>query len=289
MRVNSASTRRFTGAWPLMLQGSTPPHIAAHHSVPRPRHANTDSLDSYSGGAAPHAALSLSRVSMESNRANAVRERPVRVWDFPTRLFHWLTVALVAGAWITERFNWINLHVRFGETLLALVLFRLMWGCVGSETSRFGSFISTPAAAFRHLRHLFRREPDIQVGHNPAGAWMVLLLLALLLIETLSGIYVYNDIADEGPLSEIVPARIANAISALHAYGWYVLLAAVVLHLCAIGVYALAKGHNLLGPMLTGRKRLPSTIASPARASLWLAALLLALAAMIVALLATYL
>ncbi|WP_296650939.1 cytochrome b/b6 domain-containing protein [Paraburkholderia sp.] len=226
---------------------------------------------------------------MESNRANAVRERPVRVWDFPTRLFHWLTVALVAGAWITERFNWINLHVRFGETLLALVLFRLMWGCVGSETSRFGSFISTPAAAFRHLRHLFRREPDIQVGHNPAGAWMVLLLLALLLIETLSGIYVYNDIADEGPLSEIVPARIANAISALHAYGWYVLLAAVVLHLCAIGVYALAKGHNLLGPMLTGRKRLPSTIASPARASLWLAALLLALAAMIVALLATYL
>ncbi len=148
---------------------------------------------------------------MESNRAHAIRERPVRVWDFPTRLFHWLTVTLVAGAWITEQFNWISLHVRFGETLLALVLFRLMWGCVGSETSRFSSFISTPAAAFRHLRHLFRREPDVQVGHNPAGAWMVLLLLALLLIETLSGIYVYNDIADEGPLSEIVPARITPA------------------------------------------------------------------------------
>jgi cytochrome b len=226
---------------------------------------------------------------MEPDQANVIRERPVRVWDFPTRLFHWLTVALVAGAWATERLNWLNLHVRLGETLLALVLFRLMWGCVGSETARFRSFVAAPAAALRHLRHLLRREPDVQVGHNPAGGWMVLLLLALLLAETLSGLYVYNDIADEGPLSEIVPASVANAISALHTYGWYVLLAAVALHLCAIAVYAIAKGHNLLRPMITGRKRLPSTIRAPARASPWLAALLFAVAAAIVALLAAYL
>ncbi len=226
---------------------------------------------------------------MEHDRAATVRDRPVRVWDFPTRLFHWLAVVLVAGAWITERLNWLNLHVRLGETLLALVLFRLMWGCAGSETSRFRSFVASPAAAFRHLRHLFRREPDVQVGHNPAGGWMVLLLLALLLVETLSGLYLYNDIEDEGPLSEIVPASIANAISALHSYGWYVLLGAVVLHLCAIAVYAIAKGHNLLRPMITGRKRLPSTIPAPVRASPWLAALFLAIAATIVALLAAYL
>jgi cytochrome b len=226
---------------------------------------------------------------MEPDQANAIRVRPVRVWDVPTRLFHWLTVVLVAGAWATERLNWLNLHVRLGETLLALVLFRLMWGCVGSETARFRSFVASPAAAYRHLRHLLRREPDVQVGHNPAGGWMVLLLLALLLAETLSGLYLYNDIADEGPLSEIVPASIANAISALHTYGWYVLLAAVALHLCAIAVYAIAKGHNLLRPMITGRKPLPSTIPAPARTSPWLAALLFAVAATIVALLAFYL
>jgi cytochrome b len=226
---------------------------------------------------------------MEPDQADAMRERPVRVWDLPTRLFHWLTVALVAGAWATERLDWLNLHVRLGETLLALVLFRLMWGCLGSETARFRSFVASPAAAFRHLRHLSRREPDVQVGHNPAGGWMVLLLLALLLAETASGLYVYNDIADEGPLSEIVPASVANAISALHAYGWYVLLAAVALHVCAIAVYALAKGHNLLRPMITGRKWLPSTIPAPARTSPWLAALLFAVAAAIVALLAAYL
>ena len=214
--------------------------------------------------------------------------RAVRVWDFPTRLFHWLSVALVVGAYVTQRLNWIDLHVRFGETLLALVLFRVLWGCFGSETARFRSFVAPPAAAFAHLRHVLRREPDTQVGHNAAGGWMVLLLIALLLVETLTGIYVYNDVADEGPLSQIVPAPVANAISWLHAFGWDLLFAAVVLHVCAIAVYAIAKRHNLVGPMLTGRKRLPASVRAPARASPWIAALLLGASALVVALLAAY-
>ncbi|WP_042295908.1 cytochrome b/b6 domain-containing protein [Paraburkholderia bannensis] len=219
----------------------------------------------------------------------AVDWRRVRVWDLPTRLFHWLAVALVAIAWLSQRMNWMQLHVRAGETLLALVLFRLLWGCCGSETARFSRFLASPKAAWRHLRHLARREPDVQVGHNAAGGWMVLLLLALLLVETLSGLYVNNDVADEGPLSEIVPAAIANAISAIHAVGWDVLAAAVVLHLCAIALYALVKGHHLVGPMVTGTKPLPATTRVPRRASLWLAALLLGCAALVTALLAFYL
>jgi cytochrome b len=215
--------------------------------------------------------------------------RPVRVWDLPTRLFHWLAVLLVALAYVSQRMNWMQLHVRAGETLLALVLFRLLWGCLGSDTARFTRFMATPAAAWRHLRHLPRREPDEQVGHNAAGGWMVLFLLALLLVETLSGLYDYNDIADEGPLSEIVPAAVANAIAAIHEYGWDVLAAAVVLHVCAIAVYALLKGHNLLGPMVTGTKRLPATVRAPRRASLWLAALLLCFSALVTGLLAAYL
>jgi len=218
----------------------------------------------------------------------AAGERPVRVWDFPTRAFHWLTVVLVAGAWLTHRLNWIDLHVRLGETLLALLLFRVLWGCFGSETARFRSFVASPANACRHLRHVLRRESDTQVGHNAAGGWMVLLLLALLLVETLSGIYVYNEVDDEGPLSAIVPAPVANAISWLHSFGWDLLFAAVVLHVCAIAVYAIAKRHNLIGPMLTGRKRLPASVRPPSRAPLWLAALLLAVAVLAVALLAAY-
>jgi cytochrome b len=120
----------------------------------------------------------------------------------------------------------------------------------GSETARFRGFAASPMAALRHLRHLFRCEPDVQVGHNAAGGWMVVLLLSLLLVEALSGLYVNNDIADEGPLSEVMPAWIASAISTVHGLVWDVLLAAVALHVLVIALYAAAKGHNLLRPML---------------------------------------
>jgi cytochrome b len=215
--------------------------------------------------------------------------RRVLVWDAPTRLFHWLVVVLVAGAYATLKLNWMDWHVRIGEALLALVLFRLLWGCFGSETARFGSFVASPESAVRHLRHLFRREPDLQVGHNAAGGWMVLLLLALLLTETLSGLYVYNEVADEGPLSEWVPAWIADAISTLHAVVWDVLLAAVTLHVLVIALYAVVKGHNLLRPMLSGYKPLPTTVAAPRQKPILLALLLLLIGAAVVILLAVYL
>lgn len=215
--------------------------------------------------------------------------RPVRVWDVPVRLFHWLVVALVAASYVTERLNWINGHVLIGEALFALLVARVLWGCFGSQTARFRRFVKSPVAALHHLRSLFRREPDLQVGHNPAGGWMVLLLLALLLVETLSGFYVNNEIADQGPLSAIVPAWLANAIAALHAFGWDALLVAVALHVLAIGVYAVAKGQNLLRPMVTGYKRLPASVQAPRQAPLALAALALGMGVAATVLLATYL
>jgi cytochrome b len=215
--------------------------------------------------------------------------RPVLVWDVPTRLFHWLVVVLVAAAYATSELNWMGWHVRIGEMLLTLVLFRLLWGFFGSDTARFRNLMSAPAAAWQHLRHVLRREADLQVGHNSAGGWMVLLLLALLLGETLSGLYVNNDVADDGPLTQWVPASIANAITTLHTILWDALLAAVALHVLAIAVYAVAKGHNLLRPMLTGRKRLPERIRAPRQASTIRALLLLVLSATLVTLLATYL
>ncbi|GAB2890776.1 cytochrome b/b6 domain-containing protein [Paralcaligenes ginsengisoli] len=227
--------------------------------------------------------------SINSNTSARAAYRLVQVWDASTRLFHWLVVLLVAAAYLTWRLNWMDWHVLIGETLLALVLFRLLWGCFGSETARFSNFLASPAAALRHLRHLFRREADLQVGHNPAGGWMVLLLLALLLGETLSGLYINNDIADQGPFTEWVSAPLANAITALHEILWDALLVAVVLHVLAIALYAVAKGHNLLRPMLTGRKPLPASIAAPRLAPPVRALLLLALAAAMAALLATYL
>jgi cytochrome b len=210
----------------------------------------------------------------------------IRVWDGPTRLFHWIVVVLVAAAYVTSRLNWMNWHLRTGYALLTLVLFRILWGFFGSETSRFAHFVASPRRAALHMAHMLRREEDRQLGHNPAGGWMVLLMLLLMLGETLTGIYIANDVADEGPLTEHVPAAIANAITNLHAMFWWALIAAVALHLLALIVYAVAKGQNLLVPMLTGYKALPSDLRQPLMARSTRAAVLLIASALAAGLLA---
>jgi cytochrome b len=215
--------------------------------------------------------------------------RRVRVWDASTRLFHWSVVLLVVAAYVTWQLNWMDWHARCGYAVLALALFRVLWGFFGSDTARFTRFLATPHVAAQHLRHAFRREPDRQAGHNAAGGWMVLLLVLLLLGEALSGLYVANDVADEGPLTALTPTPVANAITALHSILWNALLAAVALHLLAILVYAAAKGHNLLRPMITGWKLLPADVPPPRLASPVRAAILLGCSALATAALARFL
>ena len=227
--------------------------------------------------------------------ANAAREtggrapnRKLLVWDFPTRLFHWAAAALVALAYATVQMNAMRWHAWFGEALLALLLFRIAWGFFGSDTARFSSFLVAPAAAMRYLARALRLGPDRQTGHNPAGGWMVLLLLALLASETLTGLYIANDVADEGPLTDLTPAPIANAITAMHTIFWDALLAAIALHVLAIALYAV-KGHNLLGPMIGGYKDdLPEGTPAPRMASGARAMLLLAGSAAVTAALASF-
>jgi cytochrome b len=193
--------------------------------------------------------------------------RVVQVWDIAVRLFHWLIVALVAAAYATWRLDWMVWHGWIGDLLLALVLFRLLWGFFGSETARFTHFLTSPRIVFQHLRYALLREPDRQVGHNPAGGWMILFLLLLLLAETLTGIYVANDIADVGPLTGIVPAAAANAIDFSHAVLWKILLASIGLHVLAIVGYAAVKGQDLVLPLITGTKVLPEPVIAPRMAS----------------------
>jgi cytochrome b len=188
----------------------------------------------------------------------------VLVWDLPIRLFHWLAAALIPTAYLTWRLNWMNWHAWVGDALLALVLFRLFWGFFGSDTARFLRFVVSPRKAAQHLAHIFRREPDLEAGHNPAGGWMVIGLLALLLGQVLSGIFVDNDVADVGPFTALTPARIANLVTVLHdKVLWNALLAAVALHVLAIIFYGVTKRHNLLFPMITGRKTLPDSVPAP--------------------------
>ena len=208
---------------------------------------------------------------------------PVTVWDAPVRLFHWAIVVLVGTSWLTQHEGWMSWHFYSGYAIGTLLLFRLAWGFVGSETARFSQFLAGPRAAWRHLRHLPRREPDEQVGHNPAGGWMVLVMLALLAVQVGTGLCA-NDQADTyGPFADALGQGLSDRLTDIHALTFTLIEIAVALHVAALLAYAVLKRHNLVRPMLTGKKPLPAHRAPPRLASPWLAAALLAVAAGLVA------
>jgi cytochrome b len=212
----------------------------------------------------------------------------MRVWDAPTRLFHWLLAALVVFSYVSIQLNWLDLHMLSGETILALLLFRLAWGVVGSQTARFASLLGHPLAALRHLAALHRREPDTEVGHNAAGGWMVLVLLAALLVQVASGLLAYDaDAFVGGPLTHLVPEAAGGTALAVHQVSFTVLEILVALHVLAVLFYAVVKRHDLVRPMITGKKRLPAITSAPRMASPWLAAAIFAVAALVVWLLVT--
>jgi cytochrome b len=205
--------------------------------------------------------------------------RRIKVWDLPVRLFHWSIVVLIAAAWTTQELNKMEWHMRIGYAILALLLFRIVWGFVGSDTARFVRFLKSPAAALRHLSHLRRREPDRELGHNAAGGWVVLLMLALLGVQAGTGLFSNDDSATDGPLMHLIGKDQSDSISKIHALNFNLILAVIVLHVAAITAYAVLKRQNLVRPMLTGTKELPGDTAAPRLVSPVWAALTLAVAA----------
>jgi cytochrome b len=214
---------------------------------------------------------------------------PVQVWDAPTRLFHWAIVVLVGTAWLTERFNFMRLHTLNGYTVLVLLLFRIAWGVVGSDTARFARFLKNPLAALHHLSGLHRREPDTEIGHNAAGGWMVLVMLLLLAVQVGTGLCANDDANTEGPLVKYVGKERSDWLSHIHSVNFTLIQIAVALHIAAIATYAVMKRHDLVRPMITGRKLLPGGMPAPAMASPKLALVLIAIAAGAVGFLANWL
>ncbi len=203
----------------------------------------------------------------------------MRVWDAPTRLFHWAIVLLMAFSYLSALREWNQLHFISGYTVLALLLFRLVWGFVGSETSRFRQFLRSPLVGLRHLAAFGKREPDTEIGHNAAGGWWVLAMLVALLVQAGTGLFSNNDIDAKGPLAHRVSKATSDWLSGLHSTSFYVLLALVVVHILAIIAYAAVKRHDLVRAMVTGKKRLPANLRQPRFASPFLAVGIFALAA----------
>ena len=185
--------------------------------------------------------------------------RAVRVWDLPTRLFHWLLVAAVIGLVVSGKIggNALVWHMRFGLLVFSLLGFRLLWGVVGGRWSRFASFLYAPATVLRYLRGEHRPGDHFEVGHNPLGAFSVFALIAVLVLQVATGLVADDEIATTGPLNRHVSSALGLAATAWHkGYGQWLLLGLVALHLTAIVVYRL-RGQHLVKPMLTGDKPLP--------------------------------
>jgi cytochrome b len=185
----------------------------------------------------------------------------VRVWDLPTRVFHWLLVLAVTGAIVTGEVGdpWMAWHYRCGELAGALVLFRLAWGLVGGHWSHFARFPPSPGRAWRHLRGTSPSVAHDAVGHNPLGALSVWAMLVLILAAVGTGLVADDEISLQGPLSHLVGTDATRRATSWHiAWGLDAIFVLLALHVAAIGWYVLRRGEPILRAMWTGDKRLPS-------------------------------
>lgn len=194
---------------------------------------------------------------MPSDKSNPALH-PTRVWDLPTRIFHWSLLLCIVGLFITVNLggNWMQWHFRFGYAVFTLLLFRVVWGFVGGRWSRFASFIYAPSTVVAYLKG--RGQPEHSVGHSPMGAGSVFAILGFLLMQVASGLFSDDDIAFQGPLAKLVSsARVSSATWYHKEVGSKVLVALIFLHVVAIFYYLYKKKQNLITPMLQGDKQLP--------------------------------
>lgn len=185
-----------------------------------------------------------------------MKKNMVKAWDVPTRLFHWLLVVLIACSYLSYKFGDVMMqwHMLNGYAILTLVIYRLLWGVIGSSTARFRDFIKGPGAVFSYLKALFSKEPQKFLGHNPAGGLMVVALLLLILGQGTMGLFSSDDIMVEGPLVHKVSSSWVSTASSFHRIGFWVIVGFVSLHVFAAFFYLLVKKENLIRPMVTGLK-----------------------------------
>jgi cytochrome b len=186
------------------------------------------------------------------------------VWDLPIRLFHWLLAALIAFSWWSVEYDHTGWHIWSGCAILTLLIFRMLWGFVGSSTARFSSFVRGPASVWAHLRGRWNG-----IGHTPLGALSVVALLLAISVQVGLGLFAEDeDGIFMGPLAKLVSSDTSDKVRDIHALWFYVVLGLIVLHVLAILYYCLFRGQKLTKPMITGRAELsPGT--EPMRPGKW--------------------
>lgn len=180
----------------------------------------------------------------------------IRVWDIPTRVFHWLLVVSFAIAYAS---NWLGVsyftwHLWSGYFVIILVVFRIFWGVLGTHYAQFSNFLHHPIETLRYARQFAGKKAKSYAGHNPLGSLMVILLLVGLLIQAVTGLFSNDEIFNAGPLYGYVSHDLSLALTGVHKDLFYWILGAVGLHIVAALFYLFIKRENLIKPMITGKK-----------------------------------
>ena len=192
-----------------------------------------------------------------------------KVWDAPTRLFHWVIVGLVVFCWWTAENDQLDLHRAGGITLAAFLIFRIYWGFVGSETARFGNFLRGPKTVMAYVAAMRAGKAEAAPGHSPIGGWSVAAMLAAARGQGPLGLFAVDvDGVESGPLSHLVSFSQGRFAAETHETLFNVLAALIALHIAAVAFYLIVAKKNLVGPMITGSAK---TDADSKMAPLWLA------------------
>jgi len=178
----------------------------------------------------------------------------IRLWDLPTRLFHWLFAAAVLGAIATDLLDNITWHSYCGYTALVLVVFRIIWGFVGPHHARFSSFVPSLSG----LKAFLKDQTLSPLGHNPLGALSVIAMLLIVLVQATSGLFTDDEISFQGPLSKFLSEDMVKFMNQIHSTNHVLVYGIVALHLIAILYYQKIKKNNLIGPMVYGDKEIDS-------------------------------
>lgn len=183
------------------------------------------------------------------------------VWDLPLRLFHWLLAVTLVGSWATQELGtaWMDWHVRLGYTALALVLFRLLWGFVGSRHARFASFLTDPATALSYARAFVAGRPPATPGHSALAGWAIVAMLLSVGLQAVSGLFQTDDFLIQGPWYHAAPEWLRDLMHEIHEVNINFLYALVSIHLTVIATYRWRLGSDIVRGMVIGRRDVPAS------------------------------
>jgi cytochrome b len=208
------------------------------------------------------------------------------IWDLPLRIFHWLFAITILASWYTsdQDHDLIELHMQLGFLAIGLIVFRLLWGFIGSKHSRFASFLPTPKQLFSYIKNLTNNKNVTSVGHNPLGSLMVIVMIGLVSLQAVSGLFINDDIFSAGPYYGSVSKEIEQVMMFLHHHTFDYMIAAIALHLIAIFYYVRIKKQSLILPMITGKKLAKDLSEKDAikHSKLWLAGFLVVIVVLFV-------